>query len=233
MTVGSAPLRLGEAEIELVPLSDADPLLASPQFLSAWLAEEERRTLLGLATTKRKRDWLAARLAAKRLIGKRLKSMGQEVSPNEIQVLATPDREPYIGLMGKSAAADFPISISHAGDWGACALAAKGTRVGFDLERIEPRHPGWVSVMADETELDAGMKASPEMLTSLWTAKEAVLKLLGLGLSVDMRSVRPRSDGTVELLGRSLERWAKLGRPRITLFHGRHSDCGMTAAIGR
>ena len=85
--------------------------------------------------------------------------------------------------------------------------------------------------MADASELDAELTASAEELTRLWTAKEAVLKLLGLGLSVDMRSVRPRADGTVELLGKALEKWKELGLSSIQIYSARYHDCFMTAAL--
>ena len=233
MTVAVAPLLLGtegRVEVEFASVAEADVLIAYPGSLHDWLADDEERLLRGLATPKRKRDWLAARLAAKRLVGRRLEALGRPAVHREIRILATPDREPFVALPGERDGL-YPISLSHAGDWGACALAPSGCKIGFDLERIEPRDPAWPNVMADESELDAELKASAERLTRLWTAKEAVLKLLGLGLSVDMRSVRPRADGTVELLGKALEKWKELGLSSIQIYSARYHDCFMTAAL--
>lgn len=229
--IEAAPFRLGQTEVEVCSIGEAEVLLDYPDALDAWLGEPERRALAGLRTPKRRRDWLAARIAAKRLIGRRLEALGRTLPTPQIQILNAPSREPFAALSGSTEPSPLlPISLAHAGDYGACALGQPGFRVGLDLERIEPRDPSWRSVMADDPELGPELLSSIEGLTRLWASKEAVLKLLGIGLSADARTVRPAPGGGVELSGRSRERWAELGSPRIQLFQARYHDCCLSVA---
>ena len=229
--VAMDPLRLGAVEIEVCSIGEAEVLLAYPESLREWLAADEERTLERLATPKRKRDWLAARLAAKRVAGRRLAALGRPQPAPEIRILNAPSREPFVALGASSEpSALLPISLAHASDYGACALAEPGARLGMDLERIEPRDPSWRDVMADASELGAETLSSSEALTRLWAAKEAVLKLLGVGLSVDLREVRLRPDGSVALSGAGEERWSRLGRPPIRVSHARYHDCCLAVA---
>lgn len=229
--VENAPLRLGDAEVELCSIGEAEVLMAYPESLAGWLSAGELRAFAGLKTPKRKRDWLSARVAAKRLVGRRLNALGRPAEPADIVIANHETREPFVADDEGDPAESLPISLSHAGDYGACALSAPGTRVGMDLERIEPRDPAWRELMADDSELEPDVLGSSEALTRLWTAKEAVLKLLGVGLSVDLRGVMPRADGGVQLAGASLDRWNRLGAPAITLHFARYHDCCLTVAL--
>ncbi|MBI4423935.1 MAG: 4'-phosphopantetheinyl transferase superfamily protein [Elusimicrobia bacterium] len=232
MTPPAAPLRLAGAETELCPLGEADALLPYPARLRDWLADDELRTLAGFAVAKRRREWLAARLAAKRLLGRRLAAAGAPRPAPRIRILNAPSREPYVAL-GAGDAPDraLPISLAHAGGYGACALGEPGALVGVDLERIEPRAPAWRELMADESELTPELAASAESLTRLWCAKEAVLKLLGTGLSVELRGVRPREDGSVRLLGAALARWTERGGRPIRVHFARPHDSVLALAV--
>ncbi len=233
MMVENVPVRLGNAEVELCSIGEAEVLLSYPDSLSPWLSAGEQRALAGLKTPKRKRDWLAARLAAKRVIGRRMKALGRPAEPADIVIANHDTREPFVADEDGDPDESLPISLSHAGDYGACALGAPGTRIGMDLERIEPRDPAWRELMADDSELEPDVLASSEALTRLWTAKEAVLKLLGVGLSVDLRGVMPRADGGVQLSGASLDRWNSLGANVIELHFTRYHDCCLTVALSR
>ncbi|MFA6004328.1 MAG: 4'-phosphopantetheinyl transferase superfamily protein, partial [Elusimicrobiota bacterium] len=106
------------------------------------------------------------------------------------------------------------LSISHCALGAVCALGRGGRRVGIDWEATAPREPGLEKMFArpgepiSETDRD-------EDITRLWAAKEAVSKLLGLGLNcppLDLQ-IRPH----LRLYGRALARWEELGRPDIEL----------------
>lgn len=230
MSVEASPIRLGSAEVELRSIAEAEVLLARPEALGDWLSGEEREAFGRLVTAKRRRDWLAARIAAKNLVGWRLEALGRPAKAPSIRIAAKDTREPFVALPDGRPDPELPISLAHAGDYGACALGAPGKRIGMDLERIEPRDPAWRRLMAHDSELTPELAGSSEGLTRLWTAKEAVSKLLGVGLSVDLHGIRPRPDGTVELDGRAAEKWRELGSPAIRLEHARYEDCCLTVA---
>ena len=85
--------------------------------------------------------------------------------------------------------------------------------LGIDLEKIEHRLDAWKEGFFHPDELTG---AGDEFLTALWTQKEAVVKLLGTGLSVNSFDVRC-VNGEVQFLGPALEIFNRLGRPEITL----------------
>lgn len=70
--------------------------------------------------------------------------------------------------------------------------------VGADLEVVEPRSEAFVRewfTRAEAGQVEAAPPAEQDLWTTvIWSAKEAVLKVLGLGLSVDTRGVEIRPD---------------------------------------
>lgn len=75
-------------------------------------------------------------------------------------------------------------SIAHAGDRAAGVVARQA--VGVDLEPVRARRPELVAAALDAREralLEAGGRPPEEAFVRGWTAKEAVLKKLGVGLS--------------------------------------------------
>jgi 4'-phosphopantetheinyl transferase len=89
---------------------------------------------------------------------------------------------------------DVDFNISHSDGIVVCALAVGEGRVGVDVERSTP--------IVDENRLarfakryfHPDDKIDASGVISAWTEKEAYLKYLGVGLSLDLKSVRPRAD---------------------------------------
>ena len=77
------------------------------------------------------------------------------------------------------------FSLSHSGSWVVCALS--GAPVGVDVEQ-----PRCTEAVARRYFLPAELEALPDRsagsLTRLWTAKEAFVKALGLGLTLPLTS---------------------------------------------
>ena len=94
---------------------------------------------------------------------------------------------------------ELPISISHRSESGLAATPAqRALRIGADLEIIAPRDAALVRQFFTDREADL-VEASPAgrdtLVARIWSAKEAVLKLLGLGLRLDTRALEVRPDG--------------------------------------
>ena len=105
-----------------------------------------------------------------------------------------PGGKPMLDLPG---APKIRFNLSHTGGLVACAVAC-GIEVGIDVEAIDrPVDPGLVKhyFAPDEAAWLADFEGAQrdEKFMALWTLKEAVIKALGLGLSVglDRFSVRP------------------------------------------
>lgn len=71
-------------------------------------------------------------------------------------------------------------SLSHKP--GCVAGVAAETPVGIDVEEIRPVAPGLVEKILDSRERGLFNAVGPEFFFRAWTAKEAVLKLMGVGL---------------------------------------------------
>ena len=90
------------------------------------------------------------------------------------------------------------FNVSHAGQWVVCALAP--TAVGIDIERVRAIDLRIAERYFQPGEYAALLARAPEQRPAyffrLWTAKEAYVKALGLGLRRDFASfgVAPLSD---------------------------------------
>lgn len=100
---------------------------------------------------------------------------------------------------------DVSFSVSHSGDTALIAVAQHAT-VGIDVEVIRPR-PNVAKLAArvlDPEELAAFAAAdeAEQLLAFLraWTAKEAYLKAIGLGIATDLRAVSIPTEWTVTRL---------------------------------
>jgi phosphopantetheinyl transferase len=194
--------------LEFVPLSEELPSLEA----RGYLAPPEELAYRSLSSPKRRRDWLAGRLAAKLALAKLLESRQIRRALNEIEIGNDLEGRPVWRLSRPDAVPEWPISITHSGGLAAVAVHTDAARLGFDLESVEERHSGWLDIAFHEEE--RGEARSPEAATRMWTVKEAALKVLGIGLRADLWDVRV-GGGQVRLFGRALQRHRELGSPEI------------------
>jgi 4'-phosphopantetheinyl transferase len=166
------------------------PWLDSGQAWPGFLSPREEAILAGMEFLPRRRKWLLGRAAAKRLV--RAMSGPQPVAETGISVLNRSSGEPFVLVEGRGEW-EFPISVSHRSEVGlAAAPEDRGARIGADIETVEPRDPALVRQFftSGEAELAASSgEAGDEVVARIWSAKEAVLKLLGLGLRLDTRGI--------------------------------------------
>ncbi|GAB4580479.1 MAG: hypothetical protein Fur0022_32200 [Anaerolineales bacterium] len=94
------------------------------------------------------------------------------------------------------------LSISHSGDWGFCGVMEEArVPFGVDIERIEERREAFMQDYFVRDEL-AFIETIPRVkrasiATAIWSAKEAALKAIRVGLLTDTRAVKclPQGDG--------------------------------------
>ncbi|MDE2290561.1 MAG: 4'-phosphopantetheinyl transferase superfamily protein, partial [Elusimicrobia bacterium] len=197
------------------------------------LSPAEVAAAAGLKTPKRLREWLAARLAAKRLLRWRLEQSGVYVRPADVSVLNREDGSPYAELPGGAVIGGGTLSLTHCAGWGAAAVCEPWALVGVDLETVAPRPKSFLELMAHDSEWAPWMEADYAEQTRLWTLKEAAAKLLGTGFSVGFWDIRFPLDGesrALELHGRARERWDALGRPPVHFDSRLDADRILTVA---
>jgi 4'-phosphopantetheinyl transferase len=169
----------------------------------------ERARHVGLRMPRRRAEWLLGRLAAKSVVAEALAQPGASWPLRSIEIASAPSGAPRAQLApeaepfgGFSPGERLPVSvsISHAEGLALCAAARagpagdrSGRTIGIDLGRVESRSPAFVDTFftADEQRLVRDASPSDRELRAnlIWCAKEAVLKALGLGLTVDTRGV--------------------------------------------
>lgn len=165
---------------------------------AAQLSHAELGQLVRLRLPKRRREWLLGRAAVKKLCCAHLLRAGGSVAPHELSVLADPDGAPRV-RREDGGALPVTVSVSHRAGMVVAALCeGADARLGIDVELCEPRPATFAADYFTAAEL-AWVEQAPaaeraRLETEVWSLKEATLKALRVGLSVDTRSieVRPR-----------------------------------------
>lgn len=162
------------------------------------LHSSERHEYLALTNLPRKREWFCGRIAAKEAVRRLLKlSLNLNVCSADVIVKTNEQGQPYAtGKWIDLAGAEPYLSISHKAGI-AVAIAAHRTSsqgVGIDVEVIEPKENGFEKLAFLPEEISELQKAAgankDKLVIQFWSAKEAVGKALGLGLSANPRSLK-------------------------------------------
>lgn len=170
-----------------------------PSANSTILTPAERAKYTSFRFDARRNAWLAGRFTAKSLVAK---VYGGRFALNQIEI-----RNNELGAP-RAFHADQPIpgglSISHSGDWSAAAYTPAGFQVGIDIEHVTQRSAEFIkdyftvkesllifsrngNTIHPKWEQDA--HSPEENATLIWSAKEALLKAMGIGLRMDTRQV--------------------------------------------
>ena len=172
---------------------------------------------------KRRTEWFGGRVALKRLV-----AAHEKIALNQVEILPAPEGKPTVTVVGKKWSGAFSITHSHG--FAVAAISQSAKYLGIDLEKTAPRINAWKTDFFHPDELTG---EGDEFLTALWTQKEAVVKLLGTGLSLKSFDVRC-VNGHVQFYGRALEIYEQLGRPDIRLTtSARLPGFMFSVAVGR
>jgi len=162
--------------------------------------------------SKRRDEWLLGRWTAKSLAHS---LPGYQQYPlDQIEILNTSEGAPYIQL-ADGTRPEGCLTISHSGHLAMCALTTvEGLRMGADLEKIEARTETFILDYFTPAECSL-VESTPaenraEVVTMIWSAKESMLKALGVGLRWDTRSVEVRSMQGIPYAGNSDLAWNKI-----------------------
>jgi 4'-phosphopantetheinyl transferase len=178
----------------------------------AFLSPAELQKLGAMRFPKRRGEWLLGRWAAKSLARSLPDFSRCQLSALEIR--SRPGGAPYHHVL-EGTCPPHSLSISHSGDLAFCALTlAAGVSVGADLEKVEPRTDEFLQDYFTLAEWDRVRLCSTDTrdLTAnlIWSAKEAMLKALGVGLHWDTRQVEVIEIGGLVGRRKAREGWQDL-----------------------
>ncbi len=179
----------------LIQSQQAHPALAQANPPHGWLSRSEREKFDSLKTDKRRRDWLLGRWTAKRLLQETVRQQGGLLIPlDQFVVDNVASGAPTVACRSAGDNGHWSLAISHSQGHAFCAVRSGQAAIGADMERIEPRLPGFAAAYFTDAEqeritLHASRFTYHSLVTAVWSAKEAVLKALQLGLRVDTRAV--------------------------------------------
>jgi 4'-phosphopantetheinyl transferase len=155
-----------------------------------WLAAAEKRRAERLRVPKRRAEWLLGRWTAKHALASFLNLSPWPETLASIDLVAGPDGAPIAMLPEGAAPASF--SISHRAGLALCAVGPSGHAVGCDIEQIEPHSDNFIADYFTTEEREHLAYSDAAYASVIWSAKEAVLKVLHAGLRLDTRSVSVR-----------------------------------------
>ncbi len=174
---------------------------------SAWLSPHEREHLASIRFTKRRDEYVTRRWTTKQAVARVLELDRSPAGLARIEIRHRDSGAPYVQLDGEIAAID--VSMSDRSGWAVCLVGSPGTMtsgtVGIDLEVVEPRTTGFVTdyfTAAEQTYVrDLPVDRHDETANLIWSAKEAALKVMQVGLRVDTRTVEVDFDGERQIDG--------------------------------
>lgn len=156
------------------------------------LGNDEQNYLDLLRFKKRREEWLAGRLALKRLLQK-VNTDLSSLELDQIQILKAESGAPFIQVEGKTYH-KVSISISHSNGYVLCGVSQQIFRLGVDLERVENRSESFMGDFFTQKEVEQincqPIEERAFLSTLIWSEKEAVLKALSLGLKMDTRHIQ-------------------------------------------
>ena len=144
-----------------------------------WLTDDERGRLLAMGSAQRRAQFLAGHWLARSFAGRVLR-----IEVDGCTLVRADDGSPRLRVDGR--ATDWHVSLTHSGDWVACALAPSA--VGVDLEMPKrDRDLAALAAFAFSPEEGRRLANLPDDLRAaefhrLWSLKEARGKQVGEGL---------------------------------------------------
>lgn len=176
--------------LELPQTLPVGPDWIAMQTPSAWLTEAEQQRGREFVSPIRRRDWLAGRLAIKRLLW-----TDWNISPAACAV-GTDGTAPCLDVPGLE---HINWSLSHSKGWGAASWADTRTEgtVGVDIQHIRPVHPGLAARLLCEEEcvqhsFRREQWGHDEAILLVWALKEAAIKARRLPWGHVLKSITVR-----------------------------------------
>ena len=165
---------------------------------------------------------MAGRIALKRLLREISFSQKGVILPyTDIVIYNDAAGTPHLDVVGRPELNSASVSISHRMDMAtASCILAPGHRVGIDVEFIEEKQSAFLNTYftaAEQALFDESDNLS-YLVNASWAVKEACLKALGIGATIDFRHIEVRHLGGtwwVEFHGDARDKAERLGVTKV------------------
>ncbi len=177
---------IGQVGSAVVSHVDLSPHPAREAEAFSWLDEQERARASRFTNPGPRRRFTLCRAALRALLSHDLGCCNEQLAFG-----ASEHEKPFAIVQGLPACISF--NVSHSGEHGLVALAPEG-RLGVDVEECTPHRNVDILIDAVFTPAEQADLASTtgsdrhRAFFKLWTVKEALVKALGTGLSLDASS---------------------------------------------
>jgi 4'-phosphopantetheinyl transferase len=170
-------------EVARLRLATDAPTLAAA---GAWLVESERERAARFVRAEDRARHLLGRALARRLLARRL-----DLPADALRFVEDAQGKPMLDAAHGAAS----FNLSHSGDWVVCAIG-DGRALGIDVQErtaamARPEDFGRVFGPAERARIDAqpGEAARIAAFARAWARKEALVKAVGLGLSLRLEAI--------------------------------------------
>ncbi|NHJ41440.1 MAG: KR domain-containing protein, partial [Asgard group archaeon] len=175
-----------EAILEVVNVNKiSNEIKKEANFLDKFLHKDEKNKYESFSIEKKRNEWVSGVIAIKTALQK----IDPNIQLNTIKINKNELGKPYIQLKGKN---PFYISITHSNGF-AVGIIDPLNNTGIDLEIKKKRDNSFIEELISSVELelikDQQQEINEELLTKIWTAKEAASKVLGVGLNIDLHDL--------------------------------------------
>ncbi len=149
--------------------------------LSDYLSAAEHRRYKSIPESRRT-DWLVGRISIKQSASDYL----FHHNLSELEIENSPSGQPFIIGQNK-----LFCSLGHSYSWGIGAVSSQP--IGVDIEKVRTHKNDLLEYIADKKEIETlqdQFTDVPNLITAIWTLKEAVLKGLGVGFEMPPKKLR-------------------------------------------
>lgn len=154
-------------------ISDFDDLTLREIYLCS--SDARKTQILNLKNDEDKRTLLCADTLVRQML-----SASCGLCPTQLQFARTESGKPY------ALNCDIAFNLSHSGQFVLCAIDS--SPVGVDIEMFRPLRKTTIARVCTDEEQHY-IADDPKRFIQIWTAKEAYLKYLGLGIRENLRNV--------------------------------------------
>jgi phosphopantetheine--protein transferase-like protein len=186
-------ITLHSVDESILPEDEGALSWCADYLLSPW----ETQVFDALSPANRRREWLLGRIAAKEAVRQLvLKTLGNKLCSADIEIYSDGHGKPFVAdfTCGDEKLA-MHVSITHKNGMAiAVALqSSKAKGVGIDLEAVSPKEAGFEDLVLTGSEKTRFANKLADrrdlVLAKIWSAKEAVSKAIGSGLSGNPKSL--------------------------------------------